>query len=58
MTTEILEFDDHNSVGDKSLDKFLSKENLSSDFLGTLNAIADHLKINQAQIQAHASRNK
>ena len=27
ICSEILEFDDHNSVGDKSLDKFLSKEN-------------------------------
>ena len=58
ICSEILEFDDHNSVGDKSLDKFLSKENLSSDFLGTLNSIADYLNINQTQAQMHTSRTK
>lgn len=58
ICSEILEFDDHNPVGDKSLDKFLSKANLSSDFLGTLNSIADYLNINQTQAQMHTSRTK
>lgn len=36
ICAEVLDFDDHNSVGDKTIDKFLSKENLEKNYAQTL----------------------
>ena len=49
ICTEVLGFDDHNSVGDKAIDKFLSKENLENNYAQTLKALQNHY-IQQQQI--------
>ena len=49
ICTEVLGFDDHNSVGDKAIDKFLSKENLENNYAQTLINIQNHY-IQQQQI--------
>ena len=52
ICTEVLGFDDHNSVGDKVIDKFLSKENLENNYAQTLINIQNHY-IQQQQILQH-----
>ena len=47
ICTEFLDFDDHNSVGDKTIDKFLSKENLENNYAQTLVNIQNHYRLRQ-----------
>lgn len=54
ICTEVLDFDDHNSVGDKAIDKFLSKENLENNYAQTLINIQNHY-IQQQQILQHGN---
>ena len=39
ICAEVLGFDDHNSIGDKSIDKFLTKENLENNYIQILSNI-------------------
>lgn len=49
ICAEVLDFDDHNSVGYKAIDKFLNKENLENNYAQTLKALQNHY-IQQQQI--------
>lgn len=47
ICAEVLDFDDHNSVGDKAIDKFLHKENLIKDYAQSLKNIQTHYQRQQ-----------
>lgn len=49
ICAEVLGFDDHNSVGDKRIDKFLHKENLENNYAQTLKEIQSYY-LQQQQI--------
>lgn len=51
---EVLDFDDHNSVEDKRIDKFLNKENLENNYAQTLKEIQNHY-FQQQQILQHGN---
>lgn len=44
ICAEVLGFDDHNSVGDKAIDKFLHKENLKNNYIQVLSNIQSFYK--------------
>ena len=48
ICAEILDFDDHNQVGDKAIDKFLHKENLENNYAQTLINIQNYYLRQQA----------
>lgn len=61
ICSEILGFDDHNSVGDKTLDKFLTKENMLNDFLSVLSRIKKYGETKQIienKTFTHATKQK
>lgn len=58
ICSEILEFDDHNMVGDKNLDRFLTKDKLSSDFSGVISSIKNYYKANQAIMKNNQNQGK
>lgn len=47
ICAEVLDFDDHNSVGDKAIDKFLHKENLIKAYAQSLKNIQNHYRQQQ-----------
>ena len=47
ICAEVLEFEDHNSVGDKAIDKFLCKENIENNYVQTLINIQNHYRQQQ-----------
>lgn len=51
ICAEVLDFDDHNSVGDKAIDKFLSKENLENNYAQTLSDIQNLYRQQQQILQ-------
>ena len=58
ICSEILSFEDYNSVGDKKLDKYLTKDNLSpTKFLQTLVTISQHYKTQKLLRQNVQARN-
>lgn len=58
ICAEVLDFDDHNSVGDKVIDKFLRKENLENNYIQTLVNIQTHYRQQQILQQGKQWRNK
>ncbi len=55
ICAEVLGFDDHNQVGDKTIDKFLSKENLENNYAQTLKDIQTHYQRQQILQQGNGA---